>query len=56
MNDQEAGALRLERDLLLRKVLAVHAGLADGTATAAWRDLLKTALWMRQLDGQEDVR
>lgn len=44
--DIEAGCLRYDRDLLIRQVLAVHAGLRDGTAPAAWRQLLRTARWM----------
>ncbi len=42
----ELGRVRYERDLLLRQVLAVHAGLADGTADTAWRTLLRTAQWL----------
>ncbi len=42
----ELGRVRYERDLLLRQVLAVHAGLEDGTATTAWRTLLRTARWL----------
>ncbi len=42
----EIGRLRYERNLLLRQVLAVHTGLADGTADTAWRTLLRTARWL----------
>ncbi len=47
----ELGRVRYERDLLLRQVLAVHTGLADGTADAAWRALLRTARWLDADDG-----
>ncbi len=40
------GRVRYERDLLLRQVLAVQTGLADGTADLAWRTLLRTAQWL----------
>ncbi len=40
------GAARYDRDLLVRQVLAVQNGMADGTAPEAWRMLLRTALWM----------
>ncbi len=42
----ELGRARYERDLLLRQVLAVVDGLADGTADVAWRTLLRTARWL----------
>ncbi len=46
----ELGRVRYERDLLLRQVLAVHRGLADGTADSAWRTLLRTARWLEADD------
>ncbi len=46
----ELGRLRYERTLLLQQVLAVHNGLEDGTATAAWRALLRTARWLEADD------
>ncbi len=47
---EESGRLRYERTLLLQQVLAVHSGLEDGTATAAWRTLLRTARWLEADD------
>ncbi len=49
----ELGRVRYERDLLLRQVLAVHTGLADGTAPAAWRTLRRTAQWLQADDLRE---
>ena len=46
----ELGRRRYERTLLLQQVLAVHHGLEDGTATAAWRTLLRTARWLEADD------
>ncbi len=42
----ELGRVRYERDLLLRQIAAIQTGLADGTAPAAWRTLLRTAQWL----------
>jgi len=43
---EQAGRYRTERDLLLKGIHAIRQGLEDGTATAAWRNLLRTAAWL----------
>ncbi len=44
---EETGRLRYDKALLLRQIAAIEAGMADGTATDAWRALLRTVAFMR---------
>ncbi len=53
---QTLGRVRYERDQLLRQVLAVQTGLADGTADIAWRTLRRTAQWLQADDSIREVQ
>ncbi len=44
---EENGRLRYDKALLLRQIEAIQTGMADGTATAAWRALERTVAFMR---------
>ena len=52
---QESGKLRADRDWLLKGIEAIQDGLEDGTAPAAWRNLLAVARWMRAMDQKREV-
>jgi len=45
---EQAGAYLAERDLLLEGIHAIQDGLADGTADAAWRNLLRRVAWLEK--------
>ncbi len=51
----EAGRLRADREWLLKGVEAIQAGLQDGTAPEAWRNLLAVARWMRSQDEKREA-
>ncbi len=48
---EENGRLRYDKALLLRQIAAIQAGLEDGTATDAWRALLRSVAFMRAEGG-----